>query len=487
MRERADGGRRADRPRETRTLKGMNMRTTIRKGWIWCLAVAVAAALAAVPAPVSGQEVAQEEAQEDECQLQPSEAVSVANEKIQEAENAPEEAGIRRAYQEALDALGEELEAGSDNPATYVFAARAHIGLEEYERADELLRDFVEMAPNCQQAARNVRYNAWVGLYNEGIQAYQAGNEDEALEAFETAGIIHADARAYNNAAILHQQRGNTEQAIDLYRKAIEAGGEEEQVMTATQNLAEILSSRGETEEAISIYRRYLERNPGSNVARLQYGVLLSESGQADSAAAIVDEVLAQPDLSADDATRAGVVLFNAEDYGRAVDAFRRAREANPYSKEGMENLVNALVQAESPGEAVPIADTLVAWYPYDEGNYRLHANALAQSDRGEQALQVMQQAENLSIAFEQLQMGEGGDGTYVIRGVVRGTEAAAGTTMSIPFEFLSADGTVVASEDLEIGVPAAGQADSFRLEVRVDSPVAGFRYRKAGSDGIQD
>ena len=55
----------------------------------------------------------------------------------------------------------------------------------------------------------------------------------------------------------------------------------------------------------------------------------------------------------------------------------------------------------------------------------------------------------------------------------------AAGQTVTIPFEFVSATGDVLGSENLTLQLPAAGQTETFRLDFQSAVPVAGFRYAK--------
>lgn len=458
------------------------MRTHVLRG----LGPTLCLALLLAPAGLSAQEQEEQQAAGQECKLQASEAASKAAAAIEEARNAQEPQQARQAWQRALEAVVPAVSGGSEDPTPYILAAQANIGLGNYEEADRLLDRFMEIAPECGEPAENTRYNAWVGLYNQGIQAYQSGNPEEALQHFEKANLIHEDARSYNNAAILHMQQGNQEKAKELYRNAIQAGGEEEQVTNAVTNLAEILISEGKEAEAITVYEDYLADNPDDVAVRVDYALQLSEAGQADSAVAILEQILQREGLNAEQWNRVGVALFNAEEYERSVTAFTKARTANPLGKEGMENLVSALIQAGVAGEALPLADTLVAWYPYEMGNYQLLAAALAKSDQSPKALQVMQQGETTPITFESLQMAEADEGVYVIQGTVTGSEAAAGTTMTIPFEFLGADGHVVHTEELTLQVPAAEQSETVRMQVSVGQEVAGFRYRKAGSEGIQ-
>lgn len=423
-------------------------------------------------------------AAQQECQLEPTDAVTRAQSLITEAreEESPDEARMK--YEEAYRAVEGSLEAR--HAGALIMGATASIGLGRYESADELLDRFLELAPDCAEVAENTRYNAWVGLYNEAITAYEDGDTQTALDRFETANLIYEDPRSLNNAAFLHEQQGNTETAIELYRRTLQTGGDEEQLQSAMTSLASLLTAAGRTEEALELYAGHLEQNPDDVVVQIQYALLLTDLGDAEQAALIFEEVLAREGLSNEQWNQVGVGLFNAERYEQAAAAFRKAHDANPHNKEGLENLVTVLVQANKLAEAEESAQLLVDRYPYDEGNVQLLARTLAGTDRGQEALELMQRIDDAPMVFQSAQMAEAGEGRYIVRGILEGRESGAGTTMLVPVELLAADGSVIASQKMEITVPEAGETVPFEVTIETDQEAAGFQYRKAGSDGIQ-
>ena len=416
-------------------------------------------------------------AQEEECVLEPSPEATSAATALDEARVAEDPAEAQAKFLEAWDAVDGELR---DDPAPYLLGAQALVGLRDFAKADSLLVRFEELAPECFPVhGRNARYNAWVGLYNEGIQAYQTDDVEVALEAFNTANMMFAEARSYNNAGILYEQSGRTDLAIENYRKAIVAEGDEEQKRNAVLSLASLVGAEGSPEEALPIYEQFLEMNPDDVVVRIRYALTLSDAGRGAEATGIFEEVLNREDLTMEQWVEVGVGLFNSEEYGNAAVAFGKARRGNPYGKEAMENFVNAAIQEGQVAEALPLADSLVNWYPYDASEYQLLASGLAKGGDDDQALALLQVSQTNAIIFHSSQMADLGGGQYVVRGVVESRDAAAGQTVTISFEFLSGTGDVIGSEDLTVQLPAAGQTDTFRVDFQSAAPVAGFRYAK--------
>ena len=146
-----------------------------------------------------------------------------------------------------------------------------------------------------------------------------------------------------------------------------------------------------------------------------------------------------------------------------------------------MENLVNASVQAGDVAAVLPLADTLINWYPYDQNNYQLKASALAKANQDQEAMRVLQQGETTEVTFQYVQMGQASSGQYVVQGSLQ-ARGAAGSPLSIPFEFLGAGGEVVATETLDMQAPAAGETERFELRIDSGVPIMGFRYKKSGA-----
>ncbi len=418
-------------------------------------------------------------AQEQECQLTGSRSTNDAAAALQKGQTAetPEEA--QAAFAEALESLQPWLE--GDDPAVYLLAANAQIGLKDYLAAHGILNKFEEIAPECAQVASDTRYNAWVNIYNDAIEAYQAGDTEAALGHFEIANVVYEDIRAFNNAALLYLEQGNEEKAIETYRAALDVGGEQDQVRAALTGLGDLLLASGRQEEAASAYESYLEQFPDDVALRVSHALALSDMGQDEQASEIFNDVLSRTDLDDDLWVQVGVGLYNSGDYARAVEAFGNARTQNPYNKEAMENYVNASVQADNPSEPVlALADSLTTWYPYDAANYQLLASALAAGNNDRQAMQVLQEGETTEIVFHSVQIAEVQEGSYIVRGVLEAREAIG--AIAIPFEFLGAGGQVVATEMLSMPTLTPASRERFELDVTASEPIMGFRYKKNGS-----
>jgi tetratricopeptide (TPR) repeat protein len=420
-------------------------------------------------------------AQEPVCEFEGSVGANTAAERFRSVEDGMPEAERLALFQEGLDAVQPELD--GDNAVAYLMATQAHLELGNLDLALEYIATFDELAPECGEYSTNMRFNGWVQSFNMGIDAYSSGDSQMALEYFAGANKFQPDLRSYNNAALIHMELDDMASAIATYEEGLASAGdsaEPEQLQSAIRGLGDAFMSEGRGADAITAYQSYLESYPEDVVVRISYALALSDADRGAEAAEIFASVLSRDDLTTQQWVEVGVGLYNSSDFEGSATAFGKARAGNPFNKEAMENYVNASVQANRPGPVLALADTLVAWYPYDQENYQLLASALARADQEDRAMVVIAEQEAAELVFHSVQMGGGAGGTYVVRGTLEAKGASG--TLTIPFEFLNSSGAIVASETLSMPAPAAGATERFELSVSSGVPIAGFRYGKSGS-----
>jgi tetratricopeptide (TPR) repeat protein len=389
-----------------------------------------------------------------------------------------------RRYSRALETLEPALTDEDPLPRAYLLAGLAYLGLRDYAGADSMLTRLNGSDPNCTDVISELRFNAWVPLFNSGINSLRAGDQDAALASFLQANVIFEDARSLTNAANIYQQKGDNATAMEMYERALEVGGEPDMVRAASINLAELLRMEGRADEALSIYSDYASDNPDDVLGLLNYAVALMDSGDAEGAEQLFAELLQRDDLSFRQWSQVGIGLYRAQDFAQAAIAFERAHEMNPLNKETMENLANTYYQAERYEELIPIAGELVGRYPYESVNYNLLANAHREMESADEALEVLERRDALEFEFLRSQLASVSEGVYSVEGQVMNKSATAGLEVTVPVELLGETGEVVISEDLLIALPPEGEATSFLLQFQTEEIVSGFQYAGSGSTG---
>ncbi|MGD2217551.1 MAG: tetratricopeptide repeat protein [Gemmatimonadales bacterium] len=419
-----------------------------------------------------------------ECLLEANEYTNEAATQIQNARGMEEEAERVPYYQRALELLEQAIAESPDDPAALWLFGEVYVGLGDYVAADSILNRLLEVAPACEERAEQTRHSGWVHSYNEGLQAFAAGDVTRALAAFQKANLVKQDARSYNNVGYIYHQQGETEKAIEAYRISQEVATEAEPRRAATINLAELLTSVQRVGEALEMYEDYTASYPDDAFARINYAVLLAQAGERERSAELFNELTQREDYTFEEWNELGVGLLRVGAFGEAIPAFKRARELQPFNKYVMANLVDAQIEAKLFAEALPLADTLVKWYPYAGAQYPPLANCLSRTGEAGEALVYLQLRQGLPFEFEGVNLTERSGGRYVVRGQVVGRGGSVGERIAVPFEFLGSTGDVVASGDLEFLVPPADVTRTIQLEIESETPIAGFRYSRAESEG---
>ncbi|MCK5410508.1 MAG: tetratricopeptide repeat protein [Gemmatimonadota bacterium] len=429
-----------------------------------------------VPAALGAQEQ-----EEEKCVLVSHSATEQAVEKITKAAELEDPVEARSLYEEALEELKSEI-ADDDDPTALWLAAEAHIGLGNFKAADELLDRFVSVDPACQERAGNSRFNGWADAYNEAIQAYQVGDQEAALAAFLKANVLYDDSRSFNNAGLLYQNLDDVESAVEQFRLAVAADDPTDQARDASLNLAEALRSLGREEEVRAALQAFAEAHPDDVLAEMNYAVAQVISGDAAAAQETFTKLLARDDLTVDQWNQVGVGLYEADAFSDAIEAFRKARELNPYDWDAMNNMATAAIEAEEYELAAEVSGQLVEWFPYDFDAYTLLANAKSHVDDAAGALKSIQERGALSFSLENVQLRERGENGYVVEGMVMGRGEEEGAAVTIPIDFVDPQGQVAATEQLELVIPAAGESELFQVELTSDTPIAGFRFQKVST-----
>src|SRR5207253_9779715 len=77
------------------------------------------------------------------------------------------------------------------NPAAWYYLGRYYLMAGELGGADSALTKAQALASACKDDSARYRRQAWVPVFNAGVQAWQAGNTDSAIASFRRANQIY--------------------------------------------------------------------------------------------------------------------------------------------------------------------------------------------------------------------------------------------------------------------------------------------------------
>lgn len=393
-------------------------------------------------------------------------------------------------FDEAMAPARAGIEADPENPIHYYLAGEAAAGMGDYALADSLWRVAESIYPAYELEIEPTREQYWTQAFNEGVEAYNAGDMSTAIEAWSRAHMIYRlRPDAAQNLGVLYTQEARYDEAIEVYREGLESFdlepaariiGEEEEAERAESraaleaSLVQLYLFTDSFAEAESLLREMIAENPDDVELQANLATALAGLGRSAEAGEIYTRLLAEPNLGPTQLFNIGVSLFNAGETIQAAEAFGRVTQLLPNSRDAWYNQANALYGAEAWEELAPVAARHVQVDPLSETAILIQARAFRELGQNDDALRALESVETLPVFVEDLQLSPAGESTTV-RGRVIGNTAPVGTPIQIRFTFYGDNGNEVGNETVTVNAPAAEQ--SVPLEVTVDAPASAYRY----------
>ena len=184
-----------------------------------------------------------------------------------------------------------------------VAAARARLG-------ELVLKPAARAGISAEEAAR---------LRSLGYVAGAATSDAPPTEADDPKSLVHLDRKMHD--VIDTYQRGDRRGALQIARAVV---AEKPQMVAGREMLAFMLQQNERIPEALDVLGRLAAEGKASESAKVQLGLLLTETGKAADAAAILAP-LAGPDASAEILSGYGIALADQGRVQEAVAQFRRA------------------------------------------------------------------------------------------------------------------------------------------------------------------
>ncbi|HZZ40046.1 MAG TPA: tetratricopeptide repeat protein [Acidobacteriaceae bacterium] len=255
-----------------------------------------------------------------------------------------------------------------------------------------------------------------------------AGDRDAAVREFRLESTLHPDsAEAWNNLGTALGEAKDYDEAIASYEKALAL---DLQCTSCLLNLESAIRSQDSRVAALARYKGQVAQSPGSPLAHLLYGMVLTADYQDDAAITELDTSLRSvPDLAA-----AHFYLGNLERHrGKRADAeaqYRKAVALEPRRGEFYEGLATILLEQNRDQEAGEALQKALALEPNTPSlHYKLaqifqRSGRIAQAayereitDRLERADQEQAQlALDVSLGIGSLRSGKPADAAYHLR-----------------------------------------------------------------------
>jgi tetratricopeptide (TPR) repeat protein len=192
---------------------------------------------------------------------------------------------------------------------------------------------------------------AWMAYSNLGSFLTARGNTNEAIADFRKAlELWPAQSKDHNNLGKALIQQGRVAEAMTEFQTASKISPNDPD---AESNLGAALLQQGKSEEAISHLRQAVEKYPRHAQARINLGNALLQTGNADGAIAEYEKSLELPFDHAESEYSIASALRQKGDLESAIIHYRKAVELRPDYANAHNNLGNALRQQGQIKDAV--------------------------------------------------------------------------------------------------------------------------------------
>lgn len=419
----------------------------------------------------------------------------VAAGRLQEAESEEDDEARLTEYQAALDLVYEAIEDDPGNPAVYYHLGWAHRGLHNFAAADSAFDKAEEIYPayfDEEFGTASMREASWIDAYNDALGRADAGDSEGAVDLFRLANVLYElRPEAFLMLGTYLYNLGDTEGSIEAWAGAVRVIDspdsrpldEEDRVMweeqhwgMAQSNLAQLLGSVGRTEESIPIYEAMLERDPDNTQLQSQMASAMAQAGQGEDALSIYDEILASDDGSPLDYFNAGITLYQAESYDKAAIAFEKVVARAPMYRDALQNLAQTLALTDQFEQQLPYSETLLELDPRNDIVLQMHAIALVQLERQQEATEFLTQMQDLDFIVDNLQLQPLQEGGRV-SGLVVNKTLEPGSSVTLRFTFYDTEGNSLGTADQDVSLSDPEVAMEFTLAYDADTMVLGYGY----------
>jgi arylsulfatase A-like enzyme/Flp pilus assembly protein TadD len=151
--------------------------------------------------------------------------------------------------------------------------------------------------------------------------------------ADDPKNLVHVDSKIHE--VVDRFQRGRTSDAVRLARELV---AEQPKMAAGRELLAFVLQEGEQVDEAIDVLARLAAEGSASDAAKVQLGLLLTETGKSAQAVEILGPIVGRAP-NADNLNGYGIALAGQGRYPDAIQQFRRALALDPNNAPALQNL----------------------------------------------------------------------------------------------------------------------------------------------------
>jgi len=245
-------------------------------------------------------------------------------------------------YEQALAHFGRAVEAEPNNESLRLSMAGVYLSQQEFEQAEEKVSEALKIEPEMAQA-----------YVMRGQIAWARGKDDEALKLYRRAIEMDPGSvgpSAYNQIGVLHLYAGRLDEARDAFENTIRIAAVNG---AAHDGLANILKLEGKEDAAIAELQIALQFDPNQPRALATLASLISQRGDQDKALALCQRALAVAPKFAPAHSNLGLIYRRRGDLKLAEQHYLKAIEYSPRLGAAHVNLAQLYTRQGKTDEAI--------------------------------------------------------------------------------------------------------------------------------------
>lgn len=207
---------------------------------------------------------------------------------------------------------------------------------------------------------------------DQGNEAVEAGNYEDAAEAFEHAVEIDpANPRARYNLALAQQNLGDLEGAVATYLRAVQL---DPNLIEAYINLGHLYGELGLDEESLEIFQRAIELDSGNDELFVALGDVCREIGFLEDAVQAFRqaEILNPENTQAQDSLRDIRERLNLQ--AQRITELERHLDGDPSDPDRYAEVIGAYLEARRYQDALNLTQQMAQLFPDDAAVYETMA-----------------------------------------------------------------------------------------------------------------
>lgn len=416
--------------------------------------------------------------------------------------------------------------------AAWYYLGRYYLLTEDLPGADSAFAKAQVLEPKCGDDIDRYRRQAWVPVFNAGVQAWQAGKNDSAIAGFRRANQVYrAEPMGFIYLANLFVQAQQTDSAAKYFKLAATLTTDPKYARDrrdALFNVARVYHAAKRYEDAAAAYRQYLEAYPNDVQARASLASLYQFAGKRDSALVLYGQIAERadsasaeelfgaaqsvlaaiptsPDTAAmNDACKAAArkktpavtprqlvarchpaaadtmskyrVVADPQ-YQLTVKMYAAGLAKNPYLRDALYNLAGISYLMGDTSRVLPLALRLYAVDPMNRNTLAKVAGGYQMIGKKDSVLYYLTLADSLAVDVTVSNFTTNEKGAE-LEGLLTNARSKPSPALTLTFEFLDPKGTVLATQPQPVPALNAGANQAFKLKVDVPG-VTAWRYHR--------